>query len=75
MHGYLHNNMKKVKNEYIGQYVTMYNGNYETSFIVTEETANDADFYTSKGLGYLFEESEPKSKKYKGVEPDANTED
>ena len=72
--GYLQNNMKKVKNEYIGQYVTMYNGNYETSFTVTEETANDADFYTSRGLGYLFEDAEPKSnKKYKGVE-DANTE-
>ena len=72
--GYLQNNMKKVKNEYLGQYVTMYNGNYETSFTVTEETANDAEYYTSKGLGYLFEDAEPKSnKKYKGVE-DANTE-
>ena len=72
--GYLQNNMKKVKNEYLGYYVTMYNGNYETSFTVTEETANDADFYTSRGLGYLFEDAEPKSnKKYKGVE-DANTE-
>lgn len=72
--GYLQNNMKKVKNEYLGQYVTMYNGNYETSFTVTEETANDADFYISRGLGYLFEDAEPKSnKKYKGVE-DANTE-
>ena len=72
--GYLQNNMKKVKNEYLGQYVTMYNGNYETSFTVTEDTANDADFYISRGLGYLFEDAEPKSnKKYKGVE-DANTE-
>lgn len=72
--GYLQNNMKKVKNEYLGHYVTMYNGNYETSFNVTEETANDADFYISRGLGYLFEDAEPKSnKKYKGVE-DANTE-
>lgn len=66
--------MKKVKNEWLGQYVTMYNGNYETSFTVTEETANDAEYYISKGLDYLFEESEPKSKKFKGVEPDANTE-
>ncbi|NBW36250.1 MAG: hypothetical protein EBR30_14755 [Cytophagia bacterium] len=66
--------MKKVKTEYLGQYVTMYNNlGFDTSFIVTEETANDADFYTSRGLGYLFEETEPKSKKYKGVE-DANTE-
>lgn len=73
--GYLQNNMKKVKNEYLGQYVTMYNTlGFDTSFIVTEETANDADFYTSRGLGYLFEDAEPKSnKKYKGVE-DANTE-
>ena len=75
MHGYLHNNMKKVKNEYIGQYVTRYNKlGFETSFYVTEETANEAEHLTALGLGYLFEESEPKSKKYKGVEPDANTE-
>ena len=72
MHGYLHNNMKKVKNEYIGQYVTIYNGNYETSFTVTEETANDAEYYISKGLEYLFEESEAKSKKYKAVENEGN---
>ena len=74
MHGYLYNNMKKVKNEYLGQYVTIYNGNFETSFTVTEETANDAEYYISRGLDYLFEDAEPKSKKYKGVEPDANTE-
>ena len=64
--------MKKVKNEYIGQYVTIYNGNYETSFTVTEETANDAEYYISKGLEYLFEESEAKSKKYKAVENEGN---
>jgi hypothetical protein len=45
----------------------MYHGNYETSFTVTEETAKDHKYYTSKGLGYLFEESTPKAK-YKGVD-------
>ena len=65
---------KKVKSEYIGQYVTIYNGNFETSFTVTEETANEAEYYISRGLGYLFEEveSEPKGKKYKGVENESN---
>ena len=65
---------KKVKNEYIGQYVTIYNGNFETSFTVTEETANEAEYYISRGLGYLFEEVEvePKGKKYKGVENESN---
>lgn len=73
MHGYLHNNMKKVKNEYIGQYVTRYNKlGFETSFYVTEETANEAEHLTALGLGYLFEESEPKSKKYKAVENESN---
>lgn len=72
MHGYLHNNMKKVKNEYIGQYVTIYNGNFETSFTVTEETANEAEYYISRGLEYLFEDAEPKSKKYKAVENEGN---
>ncbi len=68
---------KKVKSEYLGQYMTRYNSlGFETSFYVTEDTANQAEHYTSIGLGYLFEEveSEAKSKKYKGVEPDANTE-
>lgn len=73
MHGYLHNNMKKVKNEYIGQYVTRYNKlGFETSFYVTEETANEAEHLTALGLGYLFEEAEPKSKKYKAVENESN---
>ena len=66
-HGYLHKNTnmtKKVKSEYIGQYVTIYNGNFETSFTVTEETANEAE--------YLFEDAEPKSKKYKAVENESN---
>jgi hypothetical protein len=45
----------------------MYNGNFETSFTVTEETAKEHKYYTSKGLGYLFEESTPKAK-YKGVD-------
>ena len=68
------NMTKKVKNEYIGQYVTIYNGNFETSFTVTEETANEAEYYISRGLGYLFEEveAEPKGKKYKGVENESN---
>ena len=57
----------KTKNEYLGTYITIYNGNYETSFTVTEETAKDHKYYTSKGLGYLFEESTPKAK-YKGVD-------
>ncbi len=65
---------KKVKSEYLGTYVTIYNGNFETSFIVTEDTANDAEYYISRGLEYLFEDVEPKSKKFKGVEPDADTE-
>lgn len=74
MDGFLCNNMKKVKNEYLGQYVTRYNKlGFETSFTVTEETAEQAEHLTSLGLGYLFEDAEPKSKKYKGVEPDANT--
>jgi hypothetical protein len=57
----------KTKNEHLGKYITMYNGNFETSFTVTEETAKDHKYYTSKGLGYLFEESTPKVK-YKGVD-------
>ena len=75
MHGYLHNNMKKVKNEYIGQYMVRYNPlGFETPFTVTEETAEQAEYLTSIGLGYLFEEveSEPKGKKYKGVENESN---
>jgi len=68
---------KKVKNEYLGNYITRYNPlGFETSFYVTEETANEAEHLTSVGLGYLFEEVEyeAKSKKYKGVEPDAPSE-
>jgi len=57
----------KIKNEHLGKYITMYNGNFETSFTVTEETAKEHKYYTSKGLGYLFEESTPKVK-YTGVE-------
>jgi hypothetical protein len=72
-HGYLHKNMKKVKNEYLGQYVTRYSPlGFETSFTVTEETAEQAEHLTSVGLGYLFEEAEPKSKKYKAVENESN---
>ena len=57
----------KTKNEFLGQYITMYNGNYETTIEVTEEIAKEHKYYTSMGLGYLFEESTPKVK-YKGVE-------
>ena len=65
--------MKKVKNEYLGQYVTRYNSlGFDTSFTVTEETAEQAEYLTSVGLGYLFEEAEPKSKKYKAVENESN---
>lgn len=65
--------MKKVKNEYLGQYVTRYNSlGFDTSFTVTEETAQEAEYLTSVGLGYLFEEAEPKSKKYKAVENESN---
>lgn len=57
----------KTKNEHLGKYITMYHGNFETSFTVTEETAKSHKYYTSKGLGYLFEENAPKVK-YTGVE-------
>jgi hypothetical protein len=66
---------KKVKSEYLGQYITRYNPlGFETSFYVTEEMANQAEHLTSVGLGYLFEEveSEAKSKKYKAVENESN---
>jgi hypothetical protein len=45
---------------------------FETPFTVTEETAEQAEYLTSIGLGYLFEEveAEPKGKKYKGIEND-----
>ena len=69
MHGYLHNNMKKVKNEYLGQYMVRYNPlGFQTPFTVTEETAEQAEYLTSIGLGHLFEDAEPKGKKYKGIE-------
>ena len=57
----------KTKNEHLGKYITTYSGNFETSFTVTEETAKDHKYYTSIGLGYLFEEATPKAK-YTGVE-------
>ena len=72
-HGYLHKNMKKVKNEYLGLYMTRYNSlGFDTSFTVTEETAQEAEYLTSVGLGYLFEDAEPKAKKYKAVENESN---
>lgn len=67
------NMTKKVKNEYLGQYMVRYNSlGFETSFYVTEETANEAEHLTALGLGHLFEDAEPKSKKYKAVENEGN---
>jgi hypothetical protein len=63
----------KTKNKYLGQYITTYNGNYETTIEVTEEMAKEHKYYTSMGLGYLFEESTPKVK-YKGVENEGKKE-
>jgi hypothetical protein len=64
----------KIKNEHLGTYVTVYNTKgFETSFYVTEDMAQDHEYYASVGLGYLFEVEESKAKKYKGVE-DAKTE-
>ena len=57
----------KTKTEFLGTVVTTYHGNYEQTITVTEETAQDHKYYTSIGLGYLFEESTPKAK-YKGVD-------
>ncbi len=56
----------------MGQYVTVYLNGREVSFNISEETANDADFWIEKGLGHIFEEIEPKSKKFKGIEPESN---
>lgn len=63
---------KKVKSEHIGKYITVYLNGREVSFTITEETANEADFWTEKGIGHIFEEVEAKSKKFKGVEPESN---
>lgn len=57
----------KTKTEFLGTSVTTYHGNYERTFTITEETAKEHKYYTSIGLGYLFEEKAPKVK-YKGVE-------
>ena len=62
----------KTKSEYLGKYITTYSNNFETSFTVTEETAKDHKYYTSIGLGYLFEETAPKVK-YTGVENNKKT--
>jgi hypothetical protein len=65
----------KIKSEHLGSYVTIYNSKgFETSMYVTEDMAQDHEYYSSVGLGYLFEVEEPKTKKYKGVE-DAKTEE
>ena len=53
----------KTKTEHLGTYITTYNGNYETTIEVTEEMAKEHKYYTSIGLGYLFEESTPKVKR------------
>jgi len=62
----------KTKSEYLGKYITTYINNFEPSFTVTEETAKDHKYYTSIGLGYLFEETAPKVK-YTGVENNKKT--
>jgi len=61
----------KIKNEFLGTTVTTYHGNYSRTITVTEETAKEHKYYTSIGLGYLFEEKAPKVK-YKGVENEEN---
>lgn len=57
----------KTKNEFLETTVTTYHGNYERTITVTEDMAKEHKYYTSIGLGYLFEEKAPKVK-YKGVE-------
>ena len=57
----------KIKTEFLGKTVTTYHGNYSRTITVTEETAKEHKYYTSIGLGHIFEESAPKVK-YKGVE-------
>ena len=64
----------KTKNEHLGTYITTYNGNYETTIEVTEEMAKEHKYYTSIGLGYLFEETAPKVK-YTGVEQTKKSKD
>jgi hypothetical protein len=64
----------KTKTEHLGKFITIYNGNFETSITVTEEMAKDHKYYISKGLGYLFEESTPKVK-YTGVEQNKKDKD
>jgi hypothetical protein len=66
---------KKVKSEHLGTYITRYNDKgFDISIVVNEKLADNHEYFTKVGLGYLFEDVEPKSKKFKGVEPDANTE-
>ena len=57
----------KTKNEFIGTDITTYHCNYQRTITVTEEIAKEHKYYSSIGLGYLFEEKAPKVK-YKGVE-------
>jgi hypothetical protein len=63
---------KKVKSEFIGKYITVYLNGREVSFTIAEETANEAEFWIEKGIGHIFEDAEPKSKKFKGVEPESD---
>ena len=63
---------KKVKSGFIGKYITVYLNGREVSFTIAEETANEAEFWIEKGIGHIFEEVEPKSKKFKGVEPESD---
>lgn len=48
--------MKKVKKEYIGQYITVYLNGRGVSFNISEKMVNDAKFWESKGLGHIFED-------------------
>ena len=55
----------KTKTEFIGTDITTYHGTYQRTITVTEDMAKEHKYYTSIGLGYLFEEKAPKVK-YKG---------
>lgn len=47
---------KKIKSDFIGKYITVYLNGREVSFTITEDTANEAEFWTEKGIGHIFEE-------------------
>jgi len=48
--------MKKVKQEYIGKYITVYINGRAVSFNIADKMVNDSDFWVSKGIGHIFEE-------------------